>query len=171
MELLRVKKQLQSIWFIWLSDYTGLDGAGQIAALCKYAADNGYTIRAVGTGSSWSRLTHTRDILVVMTDLIKILADPVAISEDSQDSEMESTEIKFEVEVQAGKRVVEFVEELDKKHNVALKMIGNYAGQTVGGVTVSCSLKFINDDYQSVSITKVSLNEFSQGGACLKLIH
>ena len=171
MELLRVKKQLQSIWFIWLSDYTGLDGAGQIAALCKYAADNGYTIRAVGTGSSWSRLTHTRDILVVMTDLIKILADPVAISEDSQDSEMESTEIKFEVEVQAGKRVVEFVEELDKKHNVALKMIGNYAGQTVGGVTVSCSLKFINDDYQSVSITKVSLHEFSKGGACLKLIH
>ena len=127
MELLRVKKQLQSIWFIWLSDYTGLDGAGQIAALCKYAADNGYTIRAVGTGSSWSRLTHTRDILVVMTDLNKILAQ----SEDSQVSEMER---KFEVEVQAGKRVVDFVEELDKKHNLALKMIGNYAGQTVGGV-------------------------------------
>ena len=134
MELRRVKKYLQLFWFVWLSDYTGLDGAGQIAALCKYAADNGYTIRAVGTGSSWSRLTHTRDILVVMTDLIKILADPVAISEDSQDSEMESTEIKFEVEVQAGKRVVEFVEELDKKHNVALEMMGNYAGQTVGGV-------------------------------------
>ena len=127
MELLRVKKQLQSIWFIWLSDYTGLDGAGQIAALCKYAADNGYTIRAVGTGSSWSRLTHTRDILVVMTDLNKILAQ-------SEDSEMESKERKFEVEVQAGKRVVDFVEELDKKHNLALKMIGNYAGQTVGGV-------------------------------------
>ena len=130
MELLRVKKQLQSIWFIWLSDYTGLDGAGQIAALCKYAADNGYTIRAVGTGSSWSRLTHTRDILVVMTDLNKILAK----SEDSQDLEMESKERKFEVEVQAGKRVVDFVEELDKKYNLALKMIGNYAGQTVGGV-------------------------------------
>ena len=127
MELLRVKKQLQSIWFIWLSDYTGLDGAGQIAALCKYAADNGYTIRAVGTGSSWSRLTHTRDILVVMTDLNKILAQ----SEDSQVAEMER---KFEVEVQAGKRVVDFVEELDKKYNLALKMIGNYAGQTVGGV-------------------------------------
>ena len=134
MELLRVKKQLQSIWFIWLSDYTGLDGAGQIAALCKYAADNGYTIRAVGTGSSWSRLTHTRDILVVMTDLNKILAGPEVKSEDSQDSEMESKEIKLEAEVQAGKRVVDFVEELDKKYNAALKMIGNYAGQTVGGV-------------------------------------
>ena len=67
---------------------------------------------------------------MVMTDLNKILAK----SEDSQDSEMESKERKFEVEVQAGKRVVDFVEELDKKYNLALKMIGNYAGQTVGGV-------------------------------------
>ena len=66
---------------------------------------------------------------MVMTDLNKILAVPAAKWE-----EMESKEIKLEAEVQAGKRVVDFVEELDKKHNVALKMIGNYAGQTVGGV-------------------------------------
>ena len=72
---------------------------------------------------------------MVMTDLNKILTAP-KILEDSQseDSEMETTEMKYEVEVQAGKRVVDFVEELDKKHNLALKMIGNYAGQTVGGV-------------------------------------
>ena len=72
---------------------------------------------------------------MVMTDLNKILTVP-KILEDSQseDSEMETTEMKYEVEVQAGKRVVDFVEELDKKHNLALKMIGNYAGQTVGGV-------------------------------------
>lgn len=78
-----------------IKSHKGLDGAGQIAALCKYAADNGYTIRAVGTGSSWSRLTHTRDILVVMTDLNKILTVP-KILEDSQseDSEMETTEMK-----------------------------------------------------------------------------
>nr|XP_058941066.1 L-gulonolactone oxidase-like [Pocillopora verrucosa] len=118
-----------------IKSHKGLDGAGQIAALCKYAADNGYTIRAVGTGSSWSRLTHTRDILVVMTDLNKILTVP-KILEDSQseDSEMETTEMKYEVEVQAGKRVVDFVEELDRDHHKALKMMGNYAGQTVGGV-------------------------------------
>ena len=104
MELLRVKMYLQLIWFIWLSDYTGLDGAGQIAALCKYAADNGYTIRAVGTGSSWSRLTHTRDILVVMTDLNKILAVAPPTPEDSQseDSEMESTETKYESKYKPG---------------------------------------------------------------------
>ena len=72
---------------------------------------------------------------MVMTDLNKILTVP-KILEDSQseDSEMETTEMKYEVEVQAGKRVVDFVEELDKKHNLALKMMGNYAGQTVGGV-------------------------------------
>ena len=44
--------------------FSGLDGPGQLAALCKYAWDNCYSIRAVGTGSSWSRLTHTKDILV-----------------------------------------------------------------------------------------------------------
>ncbi|XP_022806297.1 uncharacterized protein LOC111343392 [Stylophora pistillata] len=110
----------------------GLDGAGQIAALCKYAADNGYTIRAVGTGSSWSRLTHTTDILLVMTDLNEIISK--STNSQTEDSEPESTESQYEVEVQAGKLVVDFVEELHKKHNLALKMIGNYAGQTVGGV-------------------------------------
>ena len=106
--------------------HTGLDGPRQIAALCKYAADNGYTIRAVGTGSSWSRLTHTKDILVVMTDLNKILAtNPVSGSEN---------EGNVDVEVEAGMRVVDFVEELDKKHHLALNMMGNYAGQTMGGV-------------------------------------
>ena len=71
-----------------------------------------------------------------MTDLNKILtvAPPTPEDSQSEDSEMESTETTYEVEVQAGKRVVDFVEELDKKHNLALKMIGNYAGQTVGGV-------------------------------------
>ena len=72
---------------------------------------------------------------MVMTDLNKILTVP-KILEDSQseDSEMETTEMKYEVEVQAGKRVVDFVEELDRDHHKALKMMGNYAGQTVGGV-------------------------------------
>ena len=56
--------------------------------------------------------------------------------EDSQseDSELETTEMKYEVAVQAGKSVVDFVEELDRDHHKALKMMGNYAGQTVGGV-------------------------------------
>ena len=108
--------------------YLGLDSPGQIAAVCKYAADNDYTIRAVGTGSSWSRLTHTRDILVVMTNLNKILElQPVTGSYNANEE-------CVDVEVEAGKLVVDFVEELDKKHGLALNMMGNYAGQTVGDV-------------------------------------
>lgn len=103
----------------------GLDAPGQIAAVCKYASDHGYTIRAVGTGSSWSRLTHTKDILVVMTDLNRILTKPGSYS---------ANEECVDIEVEAGKLVVDFVEELDKKHDRALNMMGNYAGQTVGGV-------------------------------------
>ena len=70
-----------------------------------------------------------------MTDLNKILtvAPPTPEDSQSEDSEMESTETTYEVEVQAGKRVVDFVEEL-KKQKMALEMMGNYAGQTVGGV-------------------------------------
>ena len=72
---------------------------------------------------------------MVMTDLNKILTVPATILEDSQSegSEIEPTKITYEVEVQAGKRVVDFVEEL-KKQKMALEMMGNYAGQTVGGV-------------------------------------
>ena len=39
-----------------------------------------------------------------------------------------------DIEVEAGKLVLDFVEELDTKYGLALDMMGNYAGQTVGGV-------------------------------------
>ena len=38
------------------------------------------------------------------------------------------------IEVEAGMRVVDFVNKLDTKYGLGLKMMGNYAGQTVGGV-------------------------------------
>ena len=108
--------------------YPDLDAPGQLAALCKYASDNGYTIRAVGTGSSWSRLTQTKDILVDMTSLTEFLT-PAPISPlDNANKE------SVEIEVEAGMRVVDFVEDLHKDYGLALDMMGNYAGQTVGGV-------------------------------------
>ena len=60
-----------------------------------------------------------------MTDLNRILTKPKSYN---------SSEASVDIEVEAGKRVVDFVEELDKKHGLALNMMGNYAGQTVGGV-------------------------------------
>ena len=107
---------------------SGLDAPGQLAALCKYASDNGYTIRAVGTGSSWSHLTHTRDILLDMTGLKKFLTPAPWSRLDNADKEY------VDIEVQAGMRVVDFVEQLDTTYGFALDMMGNYAGQTVAGV-------------------------------------
>ena len=60
-----------------------------------------------------------------MTELNRILTEPESYN---------SNEASVDIEVEAGKRVVDFVEELDKEHNRALNMMGNYAGQTVGGV-------------------------------------
>ena len=60
-----------------------------------------------------------------MTDLNRILTEPESYN---------SSEASVDIEVEAGKRVVDFVEELDKEHYRALNMMGNYAGQTVGGV-------------------------------------
>ena len=108
--------------------HPGLDAPGQIAALCKYASDNGYTIRAVGTGSSWSRLTHTKDILLEMTGLKKFITPAPWSRLDNADKEY------VDIEVQAGMRVVDFVEQLDTTYGLALDMMGNYAGQTVAGV-------------------------------------
>ena len=39
-----------------------------------------------------------------------------------------------DIEVEAGMLVVDFVNKLDTKYGLGLNMMGNYAGQTVGGV-------------------------------------
>ncbi|XP_015776727.1 PREDICTED: L-gulonolactone oxidase-like [Acropora digitifera] len=107
---------------------TGLDAPGQLAALYKYASDNDYTIRAVGTGSSWSRLTHTKDILLDMTSLKEFITPAPWSRLDNKGKE------NVDIEVQAGMRVIDFVEKLDTDYGLALDMMGNYAGQTVAGV-------------------------------------
>ena len=58
-----------------------------------------------------------------MTDLNRILTKPGSYN---------ANEECVDIEVEAGKLVVDFVEELDTKHYRALNMMGNYAGQTVG---------------------------------------
>lgn len=117
-------------WLIFagLLLHPGLDAPGQLAALYKYASDNGYTIRAVGTGSSWSRLTHTKDILLDMTGLKEFVTLAPWSRLDNKGKE------NVDIEVQAGMRVIDFVEKLDTDYGLALDMMGNYAGQTVAGV-------------------------------------
>ena len=62
-----------------------------------------------------------------MTNLNRILELQPVTGSDNANEEC------VDVEVEAGK-LVDFVEELDKRHGLALNMMGNYAGQTVGGV-------------------------------------
>lgn len=42
----------------------GLNAVEQIAALVHHASKQNLRVRAVGTGSSWSKLTNVRDILI-----------------------------------------------------------------------------------------------------------
>ncbi len=42
----------------------GLTAVEQIAAVINFAHENELRVRAVGTGSSWSKLTNVRDILM-----------------------------------------------------------------------------------------------------------
>ncbi|CAH3196278.1 unnamed protein product [Porites evermanni] len=107
---------------------SGLDPPGQLAAICRFACNYGYRIRAVGTGSSWSRLTSTRDILIDMTNLNRILTRKPANRRENLQKEY------VDIEVEGGMQVYRFVEKLDKAYGLGLPMMGNYAGQTVAGV-------------------------------------
>ena len=42
----------------------GLTAVEQIAAVINFASEKELRVRAVGTGSSWSKLTNVRDILM-----------------------------------------------------------------------------------------------------------
>lgn len=107
---------------------SGLDSPGQLAAICRFASNYGYRVRAVGTGSSWSRLTSTRDILIDMKNLNRFLTPKPTNRNDHLQKEY------VDIEVEGGMQVLSFVEKLDKVYGLALPMMGNYAGQTVAGV-------------------------------------
>ena len=63
-----------------------------------------------------------------MTTLHKFLTPEPMSRADNANKEF------VDIEVEAGKRIIDFVEQLDTKYGLALDMMGNYAGQTVGGV-------------------------------------
>jgi len=109
----------------------GMDPVAQLCVLCAYASKNHYTVRAVGAGASWSRITSTRDILVDMRKLNRILTQPPRHRADNLTKEF------VDIEVEGGMIVADFVEELDSRYGLGLPMIGNYAGQTIAGVAMT----------------------------------
>ncbi|XP_078605012.1 L-gulono-1,4-lactone dehydrogenase-like isoform X3 [Branchiostoma floridae x Branchiostoma japonicum] len=131
----------------------GLDPTWQIAAVVHHASLHNLRVRAVGVGYSWSKMTSTRDILIDMSGLTRVITK----------KPQKYFEKYHLVEVQAGKVVREFVREIDIKFKLALPGMDNFMGQTVGGA-VCTSAHGSGFNLQSISNSVVSLHMIIAGG-------
>ncbi|XP_072037566.1 L-gulono-1,4-lactone dehydrogenase-like [Amphiura filiformis] len=136
----------------------GLTAVEQIAAVINFAHENELRVRAVGTGSSWSKLTNVRDILMDMTNLDQILkAEP-----QNEDGSI------YHIEVQAGMKLHDLVREIDVKYGMSLPCMGNYAGQTIAGI-ISTSTHGTGQDYPTMSNFVVEIHMVIARGIQIKV--
>jgi L-gulono-1,4-lactone dehydrogenase len=123
----------------------------QVVGLIQEAEQAGCTVRAVGSGHSWSDVALTRGFLI----LPKGLAQPLELEEELLRAGRATGEPL--VRVQAGIRIRELNAHLDRL-GLALPNMGGYDGQTVAGVmstaTHGSGLAFgpIADDARSLDI-------------------
>jgi len=97
-----------------------------LVGLVKEAAEQGHTLRAVGSHHSWSDATLTGGYLVEPTGLNRPLElEPELLTEAARSKKL--------VRVEAGMRVRELNAHLDR-NGLALSQMGGYDGQTVAGV-------------------------------------
>ncbi|XP_071808915.1 L-gulono-1,4-lactone dehydrogenase-like [Asterias amurensis] len=136
----------------------GLDAVQQIAAVVHFAHQNDLKVRAVGTGSSWSKLTNVRDILIDMTALNQI------IRVDKQDEEG----ALYHIEVQGGMKLHDFVRIIDEDYGMSLPCMGNYAGQTIAGI-ISTSTHGTGQDYPTMSNFVAELHMIICGGVQVRV--
>ncbi|XP_032219083.1 L-gulono-1,4-lactone dehydrogenase [Nematostella vectensis] len=111
----------------------GLSPTEQLSAICRFASRHNYTVQAKGTGSSMSRICSECDILIDMTSLDKIVTPRPAVREENLSKDY------VDIEVEAGMRLKDFVETLDKHYGLALPVLGSNAGQTVAGAAMVSS--------------------------------
>ncbi|XP_022079376.1 uncharacterized protein LOC110973130 [Acanthaster planci] len=131
----------------------GLNPVQQIAAVVRFAQQNDLKVRAVGTGSSWSKLTNVRDVLIDMTDLNKILR----VEKQTEDGSL------YHIEVQGGMKLHDFVRVIDEDYGMSLPCMGNYAGQTIAGI-ISTSTHGTGQDYPTMSNFVAELHMIICGG-------
>jgi hypothetical protein len=123
----------------------------EIAELVREAERDGCTVRAVGSGHSWSDVALTRGFLIRPHGL----ARPLSLEEDLLVAARAQRERL--VRVQSGMRIRELNTHLDGL-GLALRNMGGYDGQTVAGVistaTHGSGLTFgpITDDVRSLEI-------------------
>jgi hypothetical protein len=123
----------------------------EIVQIVREAEQDGCTVRAVGSGHSWSDVALTRGFLILPMGLARALE----LEEDLLDAARSQREPL--VRVEAGMRIRELNAHLDSL-GLALRNMGGYDGQTVGGVistsTHGSGVRFgpITDDVRSLDV-------------------
>jgi D-arabinono-1,4-lactone oxidase/FAD binding domain len=115
-----------------------------VSAIVRAAEDQGVTVRAVGSGHSWSDVALTRGFLLRTDGLAK----PVATEPDFLRPEWSDRRL---VRSEAGIRIKELNAYLDQ-HGLALSNMGGYDHQTIAGV--------ISTSTHGSGITFGPLNDF-----------
>jgi hypothetical protein len=133
----------------------------ELVELVRDAERDSCTVRAVGSGHSWSDVALTRGFLILPTGLAK----PLELEEDLLKPERPEREPL--VSVEAGMRIRELNAHLDSL-GLALPNMGGYDGQTIAGVistsTHGSGLRFgpITDDVRSLDVV-------ASGGALYRI--
>jgi L-gulono-1,4-lactone dehydrogenase len=133
----------------------------EVVALVKEAEGAGCTVRAVGSGHSWSDVALTRGFLVLPTGLAK----PLDLEPDLLRAGGVSQE--HLVRVEAGIRIRELNAHLDSL-GLALPNMGGYDGQTLAGV-MSTATHGSGIDFGPISDDARSLDVVGSGGALYRI--
>ena len=99
---------------------------GEIVEAVQGAEDDGLTVRAVGSGHSWSDVGRTSGLLLLPLGL----SGPLPLEDELLRPGLDTSRL---VRVQGGTRLRELNAYLDA-HGLALPNMGGYDGQTVAGV-------------------------------------
>jgi L-gulono-1,4-lactone dehydrogenase len=135
------------------------------------AEDDGLTVRAVGSGHSWSDVALTEGVLVQPAGLNKpldleeqLLRVPATVPTGASELEGDSVTL---VRVQAGIRIAELNAYLESKQ-LALPNMGGFDGQTIAGV-ISTSTHGSGIGFGPLSDLVRSLDVVGPGGAVYRI--
>lgn len=99
-----------------------------LKTICRIATDNEMTVRAIGSGHSFSEIGHTDDIFVETKNMNKMLP----MSTGRKRKLKQAIRREKMAEVQVGRTIIDISKELEKSGH-ALKNQGTYDGQTLWG--------------------------------------
>jgi hypothetical protein len=133
----------------------------ELVEIVQQAERDGCTVRAVGSGHSWSDIALTRGFLIRPTGL----AQPLELEEELLNPDRAESEPL--VRVQSGMRVRELNAHLDSM-GLALRNMGGYDGQTIAGV-ISTSTHGSGVDYGPVADDVRSLDVVASRGALYRI--